>query len=76
MVKSLWTWFVNVLIAVDVVVSVFIGGAQGETLSSTAYRKHRDGAFWGFMCPVIEFFFGKGHCLNAYVTDRNRTFPV
>lgn len=73
---GLKSYIVNVLIALDVVVSVLIGGAQAETLSSTSYRKHRDGAFWGFLCPAINWLMrDPNHCWESYLTDRSRTFP-
>lgn len=45
-----------------------------ETLSSHAYRMHRDGKPWGFLMHVIDtlFFWQKMHCYESYLSERNR----
>lgn len=73
---GLKTYLLTVAIAFDVLLGCLIGGAQGETLSSTSYRKHRDGAFWGFLFPFINWLMrDPQHCWEAYLTDRSRTYP-
>lgn len=58
------------------------GGAWAdETLSSRAYRAHRDGKFFGWTMRVIDLLFvwqtiridAIGHCHNAYLNEADRT---
>jgi hypothetical protein len=66
-------YFLNILIAFDRMVNTFIGGDPDETLSSVAYRKHRDGMRFGFMMSIINtLFFNPNHCEHAYGFDRDR----
>lgn len=79
-------WFVQLFIAVDQLLNVLCTPLQGsawadETLSSRAYRAHRDGKFFGFMMyPIDLLFFWQtirpdaiGHCHQAYLQERERT---
>ena len=60
-------------VAVDQLLNVAIcNGEPDETMSSVAYRMERDGRFWGFMRPIIDFIFRpfeKDHCRLAYESE-------
>lgn len=75
--KRIGVYLVRVLVALDRLVNALIGGDPVETLSSVAYRKHRDGKRFGFLMYVINgLFFSRTHCQDAYTADRNRKlFP-
>ena len=46
----------RVLLAFDQLLNVVLcNGEPDETMSSAAYRMERDGRFWGFMRPVIDW---------------------
>jgi len=66
-------YILNTLIAIDQLVNVVIcNGSPDETMSSVAYRMERDGRFWGFMRPVIDFIFApfeSEHCYTSYVAE-------
>ena len=60
------------LIAFDRLCNALIGGDPDETMSSVAYRKHRDGRLFGFMQYVIDALaFNRSHCAEAYANDRD-----
>lgn len=66
-------YILRVLIAADQLVNALIGGNPDETLSSAAYRAEKEGRFWGFWRPVIDFLFRpfqKDHCFNAYLAEK------
>lgn len=67
-------YLLTILIAFDQMVNTLIGGSPHETLSSVAFRMHRDGRRWGFMMYIINgiFFFQPRHCAQAYADDRAR----
>ncbi len=81
--KTRWQMMVwygyNLFIAVDQLANAAIGGWSDETLSSCAYRMHRDGKPWGrLLMPVIDviFFWQDKHCEGAYIKERKRIhFP-
>lgn len=59
-------------IAFDRLCNALIGGDPDETMSSVAFRKHRDGGRFGFMMYVINALaFDRTHCAGAYTNDRN-----
>ena len=67
------SYILNVLIAIDQLVNSLIGGHCDETLSSAAYRAEKQGRFWGFWRPVIDFIFQplqSNHCFNAYLAEK------
>lgn len=69
-------YLINVLVAFDRLVNALFRGHPSETLSSVAFRKHRDGAFWGWTEPFVNWLFtDESHCARAYVFDRNITLP-
>lgn len=66
-------YLLNILIAFDRMINAVLSGNPEETLSSVAYRKHRDGARFGFMMRVINtLFMNPNHCENAYHYDRSQ----
>jgi len=74
--KRLGTWLVRILVGLDRMVNAIIGGNPAETLSSVAYRKHRDGGRFGFMMHVVNtLFMSKTHCEDAYKSDRSQILP-
>jgi hypothetical protein len=70
-------YLINFLISLDQVINSLLGGSPKETLSSVAYRKDRDGEFWGFLRPFIDFIFMgvPTHCQHAYGYDRSVNLP-
>lgn len=45
--------------------AIAIGGPIGSTVSSRTGRALRGGRLWArLLAPVIDLFFGKGHCLS------------
>lgn len=65
----------NILVALDQLVNVVVAdGEPDETLSSNAYRMHRDGKPCGFFAPLIDnlFFWQIRHCKSAFIAERER----
>lgn len=51
--------------ACDEAGAVAIGGPIGSTVSGRTGRALRDGRRWAkLLAPVIDLFFGRGHCLS------------
>jgi hypothetical protein len=74
--QRLGTYLLRILVAFDRLVNALIGGDPVETLSSVAYRKHRDGGRFGFMMWVVNcLFLNMKHCEQAYTADRSRILP-
>lgn len=69
-------YILNVLIAIDQLVNVLIGGRPDETLSASAWLGERKGYFFPkIFRPVIDFLFRpfeKDHCRLAYEAELNR----
>lgn len=63
----------RVLISIDQLINVVVcNGEPDETMSSVAWRMERDGRFWGFMRPVIDWLFSpwmSDHCRKAYESE-------
>ncbi len=64
----------QIFIALDQFVNTIFGGWADETISSRAWRKRGDGRGWAMLRKGIDFlfFWQKEHCLNAYLSERNR----
>jgi len=68
----------NLLISLDQFLFslITLGGAYpDETMSSAAFRMERDGKFFGFFRPVIDFLFvfiQDAHCKKAYESEKMR----
>jgi hypothetical protein len=62
------------LIALDQLGNTLVGGWADETLSSHAYRLHRDKKAFGFMMHIINtlFFWEPDHCQRAFESERLR----
>ena len=74
--KRICMWLFRILVGFDRLVNAILGGDPVETLSSVAYRKHRDGSRFGFMMHVVNFIMmSRHHCADAYTADRNRILP-
>jgi len=78
-------WLIQLFIALDQLANVLATPLAGsawadETLSSRAYRAHRDGKFFGFLMHPIDWLFfwqsirpeAIGHCHNAYLNEAER----
>lgn len=74
-------WAYQLFIAFDQLLNVIItplqsGAWADETLSSRAYRMHRDGKWWGrIWMPVIDALFRwqtTEHCRHAFDKERAR----
>ncbi len=72
--KAAQRYLVQVLIALDQLVTALLGGWADETLSSYAWRLERTGKPWGVMRRVIDalFFAWPDHCRRAYDAERQR----
>lgn len=74
--KRLGTWLVRILVGLDRMVNAILGGNPAETLSSVAFRKHRDNGKWGPLMWLINgLFFSRTHCEDAYKSDRSQILP-
>lgn len=75
--NRLKAYIFNVLICVDYLVNaMLLRGSPWETMSSVAFRKHRDGSRFGFMMHVVNALaLNPNHCAEAYTNDRNRVLP-
>ena len=72
-----YSYIIRALLALDQLANVVIcNGEPDETMSAASYRMHRDGRFWGFMMPVIDYLFRwqgyKNHCYRAYLKEIQR----
>jgi hypothetical protein len=71
-------YLINILIALDQLVTTLIGGYPDESLSSYAYRMNVQRKPWGRIWrPIIDLLFSwqkipGGHCLAAYQEERQR----
>ncbi len=66
-------FFTQLLIAIDQLCNVLVGGYCDESLSSHAYRMKQQGKFWGFLCTVINvLFYDSEHCKDSYESERLR----
>jgi hypothetical protein len=66
----------QVLIAFDQLANALCGGWADETFSSRCWRWHRDNKRSWPMYLVDALFFSKCHCLDSYVSERDRAhFP-
>jgi hypothetical protein len=70
------SYIFRVLVALDILANVLIGGKVGETLSGSAYRGELAGRILPrIFRPVIDFLaspWEKDHCFNAYLSDAIR----
>lgn len=64
-------WTIQVLIAIDQLVTALLGGWADETLSSYAWRMEQEGKPWGVMRRVIDavFFWSKNHCYQSWLDE-------
>lgn len=67
-------YFINILIAIDQLVTAILGGWPDETLSSYAWRLEQQGKPFGFTRRLIDwiFFWDEDHCHKAMVAERKR----
>lgn len=67
-------WIKQILIAIDQLFNALLYGWADETLSSRAWRKHKNNMFWYNLYILIEviFFFEKNHCKSAYESEVHR----
>ena len=69
-------YILNVLIAVDQLVNTVFNGKPDETMSSTIWRMEKEGHFWGFLRPIVDFLFrpfGTDHCYSSYLDEVNQS---
>lgn len=63
----------QLVISIDQLFNVLLGGYADETLSSRAWRAYYDKKLFGLVFkPVIDtiFFFDKDHCFNSFLSER------
>lgn len=72
-------WYlINLAYALDQLINALFGGWCDETMSSHAYRLHRDGKSFGWLMGVYDtiFFWQDSHCDSAYHHEMTRyQFP-
>lgn len=75
--KSVGDYLFNVIIVIDLLANALIRGCPYETLSSVAYRKHRDKTAFKWTMGFVDklFFWQDKHCETAYINDRQRVLP-
>lgn len=69
------SWLLQLLIALDQLVNVLLGGLADETLSARAHRMRLKGhRWWGWTAGFIDrlFFWQRDHCLQAYHSEIQR----
>lgn len=69
---GLKNWAMQVLIALDQLITALVGGFADETLSSYSYRMEQQGKPWGVARRFIDFLFFEGHCEQAYLAEIER----
>lgn len=70
-------YLLQILIALDQLLTALLGGWADETLSSYAWRLEQQGKFWGRVWrPAIDLLwrvFGvPEHCRSSYLAERTR----
>ena len=55
--KCVWRYTIRILIAIDQLVNTIFFGDPDETISSRAFRKHKDSCMWNFVKSLIDFIF-------------------
>jgi hypothetical protein len=66
------SWLLQLLIALDQLVNVLLGGLADETLSARAHRmREKDQPVWGWTADAIDllFFWQDGHCRMAHESE-------
>lgn len=59
-------YLTHVRLAVSQFINAITGGDEDETLSSRTGRNAIAGKWWALVLePIIDLFFGKGHCRRA-----------
>ena len=75
-----YSYFLNLVVAVDQLLNAFLGGSCDETLSSRTYRMARiKGGAWAKFEKFVNFLFwkdrdseGRRHCEMAYIVEVDR----
>lgn len=68
----------QILLALDQMANVLLGGYADETLSVRAHRmREKKQKYWGWTANAIDFVFStlfreKNHCYNAYMYEIQR----
>lgn len=67
-------YIVNLLVAIDQLITALLGGWPDETLSSYAWRLEKQGKFFGFTRRLIDgfFFWQDQHCYHSMLAERLR----
>lgn len=72
-ISLIWTYFFNILISVDQLLNVLIGGKPDETISSRAGKgRLRGSLFWSIAASIIDVLFlpfERDHCFNSIEWD-------
>lgn len=72
------TYIFNILVSIDVLLSVLSGGMPGETLSGRAGAAFKEGKLRGrIFAPIIDFIMrNPNHCQEAVLGDMKRAQAV
>ena len=65
---------INILIAIDQLITAILGGWPDETLSSYAWRLEMQGKPGGVFRKLIDkiFFWDPNHCYNSWLAEKRR----
>ena len=66
-------YFWNILLGLDQLVNVILGGMPDETISSRCHRKAKAGQwFWKSASKVVDkiFFWDKRHCQSSFENEK------
>lgn len=69
-------YFWQLMLALDQLANVLLGGWADETLSSRAYRVSRKTSSWRWKIAstcINGLFFNRNHCYDAFESERNST---
>lgn len=65
-------WLKQLLIAFDQLLNAALFGWADETLSARAWRMKDRSRKWAAARRAFDAVLGKNHCLDSYVSERNR----
>ena len=68
-------WFISVTAAWSQFWNAVWGGNRDQSVSSRSWEAKITGRWWGrYSVAFVDFWFGKGHCYLAYISDDERSY--
>jgi hypothetical protein len=71
------TYLIGVLGALTQLLNALLGGDRDQSFSSRSFEARLTGKAWGYLAVPLGdllFFWQPFHCLNAYLSDTERTY--